>query len=139
VQNDYSLLHREPEREVLPVCERLRLAFLPYFPLASGLLTGKFRRGQSMPEGTRLSGSFGQSRVTDEKLTQVEALMAFAESRGHQLLALAFAWLLAHRVVSSVIAGATSPAQVQANVAAATGWRLTEEDLAALDGILAPA
>jgi aryl-alcohol dehydrogenase-like predicted oxidoreductase len=139
VQNDYSLLHREPEREVLPVCERLRLAFLPYFPLASGLLTGKYRRGQSMPEGTRLSGSFGQSRVTDEKLTQVEALMAFAESRGHQLLALAFAWLLAHRVVSSVIAGATSPAQVQANVAAATGWRLTEEDLAALDGILAPA
>jgi aryl-alcohol dehydrogenase-like predicted oxidoreductase len=139
VQNDYSLLHREPEREVLPVCERLALAFLPYFPLASGLLTGKYRRGQPMPEGTRLSGSFGQSRVTDEKLAQVEALTTFAESRGHHLLELAFAWLLAHRVVSSVIAGATSPSQVQANAAAATGWRLTEEDLAALDSILAVA
>jgi aryl-alcohol dehydrogenase-like predicted oxidoreductase len=138
VQNDYSLLQREAEREVLPTCERLGLAFLPYFPLASGLLTGKYRRGKPMPEGTRLSGSFGQSRVTDEKLAQVEALTAFAESRGQQLLELAFAWLLAKRVVSSVIAGATSPSQVQANVSA-TGWRLTEQDLAAVDGILAPA
>ena len=139
VQNDYSLLNREPEREVLPLCERLGLAFLPYFPLASGLLTGKYRRSQSMPEGTRLSGNFGEGRVTEEKLTQVEALRAFAESRGHQLLELAFVWLLAHRAVSSVIAGATSPSQVRANAGAAAGWRLTEEDLAALDGILAAA
>jgi aryl-alcohol dehydrogenase-like predicted oxidoreductase len=139
VQNDYSLLHREPEREVLPACERLGLGFLPYFPLASGLLTGKYRRGQSLPEGTRLSGSFGQSRVTDEKLMQVEALTAFAESQGHRLLELAVAWLLAHRVVSSVIAGATSPVQVQANAAAATAWRLTKKDLEAIDGVVTAA
>jgi aryl-alcohol dehydrogenase-like predicted oxidoreductase len=139
VQNDYSLLHREPEREVLPACERLGLGFLPYFPLASGLLTGKYRRGHSMPEGARLSGSFGQSRVTDEKLMQVEGLTAFAESQGHRLLELAVAWLLAHRAVSSVIAGATSPAQVQANAAAASAWRLSKNDLEAIDGILTAA
>jgi aryl-alcohol dehydrogenase-like predicted oxidoreductase len=136
VQNEYSLLHREPEREVIPECERLGLAFLPYFPLASGLLTGKYRRGQPVPEGTRLGSGQGKSRLTDENLALVEALIQFAESRGHSLLELAISWLATRPVVASVIAGATSPSQIRANVAAA-GWRLTESELAALNAILA--
>ncbi|HEU4587602.1 MAG TPA: aldo/keto reductase [Gemmatimonadales bacterium] len=138
VQNEYSLLHREPEREVLPECRRLGLAFLPYFPLASGLLTGKYRRGQPAPAGARLSSGPARNRITDEKLAAVEALIQFAESRGHSVLELAISWLATRPAVASVIAGATSPGQVQANVAAA-GWRLTDTDLAEVDAILAGA
>ena len=140
VQNQYSLLHREPEREVLPECERQGLAFLPFFPLASGILTGKYRRGAPAPTGTRLSGSSGLADLflNDRNLVAADALAAFAERRGHSLLELAFSWLLRHRVVSSVIAGAMSPEQVRANVAAA-GWRLSADDLAEVDRLAPPA
>ena len=131
VQNEYSLLHREPEREVLAECERQGLAFVPYFPLASGLLTGKYRPGQPPPQGTRLAS--GNARfLNDRNLETAEALRRFAEARGHTLLELAFSWLLARPQVVSVIAGATKPDQVRANVAAAT-WHLTPEELEEVD------
>jgi aryl-alcohol dehydrogenase-like predicted oxidoreductase len=138
VQNEYSLLHRDPERDgVLAECERLGLAFLPYFPLASGLLTGKYQQGRPAPEGSRLAGAGSSGKVLNERnLALVEALIQFAESRGHTILELAFSWLLARPAVASVIAGATKPEQVRANVAAA-GWRLTADDLAQIDAILA--
>jgi len=135
VQNEYSLFHREPEREVLAACERQGLAFIPFFPLAGGLLTGKYRKGRPLPEGTRLTESRYAGRLSDENLDKVEKLIAFAESRGHTLLELAFAWLLARPVVASVIAGATSPGQAESN-ARAEGWRLSEEDLAEIDRIV---
>jgi aryl-alcohol dehydrogenase-like predicted oxidoreductase len=136
VQNEYSLLHREPEREVLPECERLGLAFLPYFPLASGLLTGKYRRGQPPPEGSRLGGDGRfEDMLTERNLEIVESLIEFAESRGHTLLELAFSWLLTRQVVASVIAGATKPEQVKAN-AEAPVWKLTEAELAEINEIL---
>lgn len=131
VQNEYSLLHRDPEPEVLAECERQGLAFLPFFPLSSGMLTGKYRKGQPLPENTRLTK--GSTRfLNDRNLEVAEALLAFAESRGHSLLELAFSWLLSHRPVASVIAGATRPEQVRENVAAA-GWRLNAADLAEVD------
>jgi aryl-alcohol dehydrogenase-like predicted oxidoreductase len=137
VQNEYSLLHREPEREVLPESERLGLAFIPFFPLASGLLTGKYKRGIPPPEGTRLSQSWAASRfLSDERLTLVESLARLAESRGHSLLELAMSWTAHRPVVASVIAGATTPEQVRANAQAA-GWKLTESDLADIDRIAA--
>jgi aryl-alcohol dehydrogenase-like predicted oxidoreductase len=137
VQNEYSLFHREPEHGVLAECERQGLAFIPFFPLASGLLTGKYRKGQPLPKGTRIKPGQGRFAefLSDESLDRVERLIAFAESRGHTLLELAFAWLLARPVVASVIAGATSPQQVKANAAAA-GWQLTAEDLAEIDRIV---
>ncbi len=135
VQNEYSLFQREPEEAVLPACEALGLAFLPYFPLASGLLTGKYRLGAPPPQGARLTGS---DRFADllaqEKLERVERLISFAEARGHSLLELAFCWLLSRQQVASVIAGATSAEQLRANAAAA-GWRLTPEELAEVDRI----
>jgi aryl-alcohol dehydrogenase-like predicted oxidoreductase len=127
VQNEYSLLHRAPEDGVLDACARLGLAFIPYFPLASGLLTGKYRAGQPAPAGSRLA-----DRVDAAKLADAERYIAVAESRGHTVLELAFSWLLGRPTVASVIAGATSGEQVKANVLAA-GWALTEEDLAAVE------
>ena len=136
VQNEYSLFHREPEREVLAECERRGLAFLPYFPLANGLLTGKYRAGRPLPQGTRISGTERFGKLLDEvHLQTVEALARFAESRGHTLLELAFSWLLARPLVPSVIAGATSAQQIRSN-AAAVGWKLTPADLAEVDRIL---
>jgi len=137
VQNEYSLFHREPERGVLDACAAAGLAFLPYFPLASGLLTGKYRRGHGAPPGTRLGGGRYADLLTDENLATVERLTTFAESRRRTLLELAVSWLLAHDVVASVIAGATRPEQVRANAAAA-GWRLTDDELREIDGV-APA
>jgi aryl-alcohol dehydrogenase-like predicted oxidoreductase len=138
LQNQYSLMHRDPERDVLPECGRAGLAFLPYFPLASGLLTGKYRQGQPPPEGSRLgSGGRSASALSEENLARVEALIQFATARGHTLLELAVSWLLARPAVASVIAGATSPAQVRANAAAA-GWRLTAAELAEIDAIVPP-
>ena len=136
VQNEYSLLHREPEGGVLAECERLGLGFLPFFPLASGLLTGKYRKGQPIPQGTRIAKyeRYGKL-VTAENLERVEALISFAESRGRTLLELAFSWLLAHRVVASVIAGATSPDQIRSNAAAAD-WELAPHDLEEIDSLL---
>ncbi len=135
VQNEYSLFHREPEREVLAACERQGLAFVPYFPLASGLLTGKYRKGRPLPEGARLTTGGRKDALSEENLDKVEKLLAFAESRGHTLLELAFSWLLARPVVASVIAGATSPEQVKNN-ARAGGWRLTKEEMAEVDRIV---
>jgi len=132
VQNEYSLMHREPEAEVLPECERLGLAFIPYYPLASGLLTGKYRRGKPLPRGTRLAD--GSGLLTDENLAAVEELIAFAQSKGRTILELAIAWLLAHPAVASVIAGATKPEQARLN-ASATLWRLSEDERAAVDAL----
>jgi aryl-alcohol dehydrogenase-like predicted oxidoreductase len=134
VQNEYSLLHREPERAVLPACDRLGLAFLPFFPLASGLLTGKFEPGKPAPADSRLSLSW-TSRFTTEKNVQIaEALKAFAAARRHTLLELAFSWLASRAQVASVIAGATSPEQIRANAAAAN-WKLNAEELAEIDSL----
>ena len=136
VQNEYSLLHREPESGVLAECRRQNLAFIPYFPLASGLLTGKYRRGEPVPDGTRLSTSpRAKDVLTDRNFDTVEALEAYATSRGYTLLDLAISWLLAREPVASVIAGATKPEQVKANVAAAR-WTLGEAELAEVDAIL---
>ena len=136
VQNEYSLLHREPEEGVLAECERQGMAFLPFFPLTSGLLSGKYRKGQPIPEDTRVA-KFERYRklLTDENLDKVEVLIEYAEARGHTILELAFSWLLAHRVVASVIAGASSRQQVSANAAAA-GWKLTPADLQEIDALL---
>jgi aryl-alcohol dehydrogenase-like predicted oxidoreductase len=136
VQNNYSLLHREPEAEVLPECQRLGMAFLPFFPLANGLLTGKYRKGQPFPKSSRAEDGFGPKVFTEENLDLAEQLRGFAEKRGHTLLELAMSWLASTRVISSVIAGAKTPEQVKAN-ASAVAWRLTDADVAAVDGILA--
>jgi aryl-alcohol dehydrogenase-like predicted oxidoreductase len=132
VQNEYSLLHREPEKEGLSECERLGLAFLPYFPLASGLLSGKYRKGAAAPKGTRMQMAWAASGMTDTRMSAVESLRGIAERRGHSMLDLAFSWLLRKDIVASVIAGATRPEQVRANAAAAN-WELSKEDLAAID------
>jgi aryl-alcohol dehydrogenase-like predicted oxidoreductase len=131
-QNQYSLLRREAEEELLPTCERLGIGVLPYFPLASGLLTGKYRRGQPPPEGTRLSGR--AEVLTDENFDRVEALERYAEELGVTLLQVAIGGLLAQPAVASVIAGATKPEQVRANVAAGQ-WEPTPDHLAALDAL----
>ena len=136
VQNEYSLLHREAEKAVIPECLRAGLSFIPYFPLASGLLTGKYRRGQPPPAGSRLQSQFGTEPFTDANLVLVESLRTFAASREHSLVDLAVSWLASRPAVASVITGATSAQQVQANAAAA-GWRLTEGELARVDAILA--
>jgi aryl-alcohol dehydrogenase-like predicted oxidoreductase len=130
-QNLYSLLERKSAFEVLPACEHFGLGFLPFFPLASGLLSGKYRRGEAPPEGTRLAawGSRGQQAMSDRNFDAVEKLTAWAEDRGHTILELAFAWLLGQPVVSSVIAGATTPDQVRANAATAA-WTLTADEVA---------
>ena len=130
-QNNYSLLERNVEREVTPACERFGLGMLPYFPLASGLLSGKYRRGEAPPEGTRLAvwGARGAAALNDRNFDRLEKLDAWAAERGHGLLDLAFAWLLGHGVVSSVIAGATRPEQVRANAATAA-WKLTAAEVA---------
>lgn len=135
VQNEYSLLHREAERAVLPECARRGLAFIPYFPLANGLLTGKYTSGGPAPRHARLSEAGARDRFLNDHNRRVAlALGDFAKSRGRTLLELAFGWLLRHEAVPSVIAGATSPEQVRANVGAA-GWRLTEDELAEVDRI----
>jgi aryl-alcohol dehydrogenase-like predicted oxidoreductase len=130
-QNNYSLLERKVEFEVTPACERFGLGVLPFFPLASGLLTGKYRRGEAPGADTRLAawGARGQAALSDKNFDKLEALSGYAEARGHDLLELAFAWLLGHGVVSSVIAGATKPEQVKAN-AAAGSWKMTPEEVA---------
>ena len=131
VQNSYSLLHRDDDAEVLPLCRDLGIGYVPYFPLENGLLTGKYRRGEPAPEGARLAGT-EDDRLSDERLRRVEALEAFAGSRGHTLLELAIGGLASIPGISSVIAGATSPEQVRAN-AAAGSWHLTPLELAELE------
>jgi aryl-alcohol dehydrogenase-like predicted oxidoreductase len=138
IQNHYSLLTRTPESDgVLPACEEFGTAFVPYFPLESGLLTGKYRLGGEMPEGTRLTiwGQRAAEFIDDDKLAVVERLVEWTEARGHTLLDLALSWHTSNPLVASVIAGATSPAQVEANVNAAS-WSLTEDDRAQIDVLL---
>ncbi|MCB0866339.1 MAG: aldo/keto reductase [Solirubrobacterales bacterium] len=132
LQNEYSLLEREIEAEVQPTCERLGVGILPFFPLASGLLSGKYRRGAGAPEGTRLHGR--DSVATDAQFNVIEALTEFAHARGIELLDVAIAGLAAQPAIASVIAGATKPEQVEANVAALR-WEPTAADLAELDRI----
>ncbi len=133
IQNNYSLLNREAEREVLPMCERLGLGFVPFFPLASGLLTGKYRRGEPAPAGTRLSA---RDRVaSDEQFAVVEALADYAAARDVSMTDVAIGALLARPVVSTVIAGATKPEQVRQNAAAAR-WQPSERDLNELQALL---
>ena len=137
VQNELSLLERADLGEGLPEAEALGMAYLPYFPLASGLLTGKYRRGEPPPPGTRLAAWPAERRASvmgEATFDRLEALERWARERDHSLLELAFAWLLARPPVASVIAGATRPEQVQAN-AAASSWVLTHEEAAAVDAI----
>ncbi len=136
VQNQYNILYREPEDGVLEFCERTGSAFLPYFPLASGHLSGKYRAGEPPPEGTRLGamGDRAASQLTDERLAAVAALDELASREGHNVLDLAFGWLLARPAVASVIAGATKPEQIAANVAAGS-WRPGPGVLAEVDTI----
>jgi aryl-alcohol dehydrogenase-like predicted oxidoreductase len=162
LQNEYSLLHREPEGEAsgeevpsqpaypnngvskrgtLAECRRQGMAFLPYFPLASGLLSGKYRQGQAGPDGARLTSTTSTRFKNEENLALVERLIDFAQShhdeagRPRTILQLAFSWLLAHEPVTSVIAGATKPEQVRANAEAA-GWKLSDGELAEVREIL---
>src|SRR5262245_20608972 len=132
-QDEYSLLKRSLDKENLPVMARYGLGLLPYFPLASGLLTGKHKRGGDRA-GTRLAMASFAGVVTDANFDKVEKLEAFATARGHTILELAFSWLAARPTVGSIIAGATRPEQIDANVKAA-GWMLTAEDLAEIDKI----
>ena len=127
VQNEYSLLHRDDDAEVLPLCLRHGIGYVPYFPLASGLLTGKYRRGEPAPAGSRLAGR----QIDDGDLETVEALERVGAERGRGILELAVGGLASIPGVASVIAGATSPEQVRAN-AAAGAWHASEADLDAI-------
>ena len=133
-QNKWSLLDRDIEREVVPAAERYGLGVLPFFPLAQGLLTGKVRRGEAIPAGTRLAGR--AHLVTEHRLDQVDRLSTLADKLGRSLLDLAVGGLAGRAVVGSVIAGATRPEQVRANVAAGS-WTPTADELAAIDEITA--
>ena len=136
-QDEYNLLSREIETSLVPIIERFGLALIPYFPLASGLLTGKYRKGQPMPTGTRLSAPrFSARFANDQNLEMVERLAAFCAKRGRTMLELAFGWLLARPYVASVIAGTTTPEQVRQN-AGALGWQLTADEIAAVESITA--
>jgi aryl-alcohol dehydrogenase-like predicted oxidoreductase len=137
VQNHYNLLNRADEAEVLPLCQELGMAYLPYFPLVSGLLSGKYRRGEDPAEGTRLQtwGPRVAGLLSAENFDKVERLSSWAESHGHSILELAFAWLLAHPVVSSVIAGATKVDQVRSNVDAGA-WALSPEEREEVDRLV---
>jgi aryl-alcohol dehydrogenase-like predicted oxidoreductase len=135
-QNQYSLLKREVEVEVIPACQHFRLGMLPFFPLASGLLTGKYRRGEPAPAGSRLSGERYAPRLAAADWDTIDGLQAFADERGLSMLDVAIGGLAGKPAVASVIAGATTPAQVAANVAAG-GWVPSPADLAALDAVTA--
>jgi len=137
-QDEYSLIFRRPEQALMPAARKYGMGLLPYFPLASGLLTGKYRRNAAMPAGTRLANT---QRLADRYLTErnwhiAEALGDFVEARGRSMLELAFSWLLAQAPVASVIAGATRPEQLEQNVKAGS-WTLTTEELAEISRITA--
>ncbi len=142
-QNEWSLLHRDVESDAVPAAERAGVSVIPYFPLAAGFLTGKYRRGAAMPEGARLTqmqereGDETVEALSDRRFDALEALTAFAEKRGRTMLDLALAWLASQAAVASVIAGATKPEQVRGNAEATLSWRLDAEELAEVDRILA--
>jgi len=137
-QDEYSLVMRGHEKELIPALNAYGLGLLPYFPLGSGLLTGKYGKGKPLPEGARITtiDRHQNKYFTEQNLTIVENLRSFAEARGHSLLELAFSWLLAKKPVASVIAGATKPEQVEANAKAAA-WALTADEVAEIDKISA--
>ncbi|MBE7534178.1 MAG: aldo/keto reductase [Anaerolineales bacterium] len=135
-QMHYNLLERDAERELVPYCAWANIGILPYFPLAGGLLTGKYTRGEPAPEGSR--GTFSpyvKNRLTDATFDKLDALRAFADSRGHTLHDLAFSWLLSQPVIPSVIAGATTPDQVSENAKKAE-WKLTKDELTEVKELL---
>jgi aryl-alcohol dehydrogenase-like predicted oxidoreductase len=135
VQNEYSLLNRKADAEIIPLCAEQGMALIPWFPLMSGLLTGKYRKGQPAPADSRLGRGSDFSYVyTERNVDMAEELIAFSEARGRTVLELAVSWLLARPEIASVIAGATRPEQVGAN-AAAGSWALTPEELAEVDRI----
>ena len=132
-QNHYNLLERDAEQELIPSCVNRGVGVLPYFPLANGLLTGKYSRGQAAPPGTRLTGR--ESELTDDVFDKLEALERFGAEHGHSLLEVAIAGLAAMPGIASVIAGATKPEQARAN-AAAGDWELSPDHLAKLRSAL---
>ncbi len=136
VQNQYNLLHRDDESDAIPECEKLGISYLPYFPLASGLLSGKYTRGEAPPEGTRMQrwGDRAQGSLTDANFDVVDALSTWAKDHGHSVLELAIAWLAAQPFIGSVIAGATKPEQVSAN-AAAGEWTLSPAEVAEVESV----
>ncbi len=136
IQSPYHMLEREVEREVLPYCRAHQVGFIPYFPLAGGFLTGKYKRGQPAPPGSRgESNNYVQQYMTEANYDKIEKLSTWAEARGRGLNELAQTWLLAQPQVCSVISGATKPEQFLSNVKAAD-WTLTADDLAEIDTIL---
>jgi aryl-alcohol dehydrogenase-like predicted oxidoreductase len=134
LQNEYNLLHPEPESEVLPACGRDSITFMPYFPLASGLLTGKYKVGEPPPPGSRLAGDLDD--LGDEVLKDVERLAGWADERGHTLLELSLSWLACEPLVCTVIAGATKPEQVAANAAATLAWQMSPQEREEARGLL---
>lgn len=136
VQNHYHMFEREQEREIIPFCHAHNVGILPFFPLAGGFLTGKYRRGEDAPSGSRgESSSYVQAYMTDKNYTIVEQLTAWAQERGHTMTELAHAWLLAQPQISSVISGATKVDHIRCNAAGAD-WALTAEELAAVNAVL---
>ncbi len=137
-QNEWNLLEREIETEVVPACDHYGMGIMPYFPLAMGLLSGKYKRGKKTAKGNRLGGDDARyaAMLSDANFDRIDKLTAFAADHGHTLLELAIGWLASQPVVSTVICGATKPAQVKANAAAATAWRLTPDEMAAVDHLL---
>jgi aryl-alcohol dehydrogenase-like predicted oxidoreductase len=135
-QNRYNLLDRRIERELVPACNAHGLGILPYFPLASGFLTGKYRPGEPPPEGTRLAvmGQRAEQTLNDKNFAVLAKLEAFAKARDRSMLDLAIGWLASQPHVGSVIAGATSPEQVEQNIKAGE-WRLSADDLAEVDSL----
>jgi aryl-alcohol dehydrogenase-like predicted oxidoreductase len=137
IQPHYHMLERTIEYELVPYCRAFKVGILPYFPLAGGFLTGKYRRGQAAPAGSRgTRSSYVQDYMTDRNYDRLERLSVWAEERGHSMAELAFVWLLSEPQVSSVIAGATRPEQVKSNAQAST-WQFTEDERKAVNEILA--
>ncbi|MEE2656332.1 MAG: aldo/keto reductase [Chloroflexota bacterium] len=137
VQPEYSLMVRDVEKELVPATKRYGMSLIPFFPLASGFLTGKYSQGEEPPEGTRFAGSpnMGNRYFNDDNWSLLGKLQSFAGERGHSVAELAFSWLLGNPVVPSVIAGATKPEQVTANAQAA-GWQLSDNEMAEIREML---
>lgn len=136
IQSHYHMLERDVEREVLPYCRAHQVGFIPYFPLAGGFLTGKYKRGEGAPAGSRgESSEYVQRYMTEQNYTMVEALSAWAKERDHTMAELAHAWLLAQPQVCSVISGVTRLDQLRQNAASA-GWSLTADELASINATI---
>jgi aryl-alcohol dehydrogenase-like predicted oxidoreductase len=133
-QDEYSLIERSIEKSLLPALRKLGLGLVPYFPLGGGALTGKYRKGVPLPEGSRHTG--GSDQFLKPHWDIIEALAKFAEGKGHTLLELAMSWLAARPLVISIIAGATKPEQVESN-AASVGWKMTAAEIAEVDTLTA--